>query len=359
MTSRWRLINGEERYDIKADPGQQKNVAVDHPQVANRLTEFYDAWWGELEPTFSEATAIYLGHPADNPARLTSHDWITAESTPWNQSHVRQALNGKAVTGYWNVQVFEDGEYKISLRRWLEEADVPIDYCGGCAKIDIDLGNAAFLAGEYRQRLSLYDAESTVSGDQVRLRCLVSANRDVMAIEIEDLRESPREVQIKLSTWRSLLANVGDHVADVAFHQKANSVSIVHTMRERDYYCSSAVAVTCSSPDVHIETAERAFTITVPAKRANANGKTTVYVSSAASFQPDLDVNQAALRELTQVSGSNYDDLRATHTRWWHDFWSGTGFVHISSDDDVAQFMQAMRTLHLYYAASSSRGSRL
>ena len=268
-------------------------------------------------------------------------------------------LNGKAVTGYWNLQVFEDGEYKISLRRWLEEADVPIDYCGGCAKIDIDLGNAAFLAGEYRQRLSLYDAESTVSGDQVRLRCLVSANRDVMAIEIEDLRESPREVQIKLSTWRSLLANVGDHVADVAFHQKANSVSIVHTMRERDYYCSSAVAVTCSSPDVHIETAERAFTITVPAKRANANGKTTVYVSSAASFQPDLDVNQAALRELTQVSGSNYDDLRATHTRWWHDFWPGTGFVHISSDDDVAQFMQAMRTLHLYYAASSSRGSRL
>ena len=67
------------------------------------------------------------GHPADNPARLTSHDWITSESTPWNQSHVRQALNGKAVTGYWNVQVFEDAEYKISLRRWPEEADLPID----------------------------------------------------------------------------------------------------------------------------------------------------------------------------------------------------------------------------------------
>ena len=86
----------------------------------------WNRYHSELEPTFSEATAIYLGHPADNPARLTSHDWITSESTPWNQSHVRQALNGKAVTGYWNVQVFEDAEYKISLRRWPEEADLSI-----------------------------------------------------------------------------------------------------------------------------------------------------------------------------------------------------------------------------------------
>ncbi len=127
MTSRWRLINGKQLYDIKADPGQQNDVATGHPQVVSRLTAFYDAWWQELLPTFSNDTAIYLGHPADNPARLTSHDWITTGSTPWNQAHIRRATTGKKSTGFWNVKVVEAGEYKIRLRRWPEELNAAID----------------------------------------------------------------------------------------------------------------------------------------------------------------------------------------------------------------------------------------
>lgn len=127
MTSDWRLINGKELYRIKNDPGQQNNVASGHPQVVDRLTKFYDAWWTELLPTFSNDTAIYLGHPQDNPARLTSHDWITTGSTPWNQSHIRGAQTGAKNTGFWNVKIVEDGEYEIRLRRWPEESKLPID----------------------------------------------------------------------------------------------------------------------------------------------------------------------------------------------------------------------------------------
>ncbi len=126
MTSQWRLINGKELYDIRQDPGQQANVADQHPETVQRLRAFYDDWWTELTPTFSQATAIYLGHPRDNPARLTSHDWITTGSTPWNQQHVRRAVNGPGNTGFWNVQIVEPGNYKIRLRRWPEEADQPI-----------------------------------------------------------------------------------------------------------------------------------------------------------------------------------------------------------------------------------------
>ncbi|MEM9589083.1 MAG: sulfatase/phosphatase domain-containing protein, partial [Planctomycetota bacterium] len=126
MTSRWRLNNQLELYDIKMDPGQKKNVAQQHPDVVGRLQAFYDQWWAELEPTFQQSTAIYLGHPQDNPARLTSHDWITTKSTPWNQRHVRQALNGQGNVGFWNVHVYQSGRYKIRLRRWPEEADAAI-----------------------------------------------------------------------------------------------------------------------------------------------------------------------------------------------------------------------------------------
>jgi arylsulfatase B len=127
MTRQWRLNNGKELYDIKADPGQTSDVAADHPDVVKRLTYFYEAWWAELLPTFQNDTAIYLGHPADNPARLTSHDWITTGSTPWNQSHIRKAMNGDKNTGFWNVNIVEDGKYEVRLRRWPEEANLPIN----------------------------------------------------------------------------------------------------------------------------------------------------------------------------------------------------------------------------------------
>jgi arylsulfatase B len=127
MTSRWRLINGEELYDIQDDPGQQNNVAANHPEVKKRLRRFYDDWWAELKPTFNRDTRIYLGHPSENPARLTSHDWITTQTTPWNQAQVRDAMQGPSVTGFWNVRVWESGTYEIRLRRWPEEAGAGID----------------------------------------------------------------------------------------------------------------------------------------------------------------------------------------------------------------------------------------
>lgn len=127
MTSQWRLINGEQLYDIKQDPGQKNNIASQHPTVVARLTKFYEAWWEELLPTFKQDTAIYLGHSGENPARLTSHDWITTGSTPWNQKHIRNATTGDRMTGFWNVKIVEDGEYEFRLRRWPEEIDQPIN----------------------------------------------------------------------------------------------------------------------------------------------------------------------------------------------------------------------------------------
>ena len=127
MTSQWRLNNGQELYDIKADPGQQTNVAGTHPAVVQRLTAFYDAWWAELLPTFKQDAAIYLGHAAENPATLTCHDWITTGTTPWNQASVRGGMTGERNTGFWNVNVVKDGDYEIELRRWPREINKPLN----------------------------------------------------------------------------------------------------------------------------------------------------------------------------------------------------------------------------------------
>lgn len=233
-----------------------------------------------------------------------------------------------------------------------------VDYSGGCAKVDIDLGDAVLRNGTYKQRLSLYDAESVVSGKQIDIRCLVSATRDVLAIEIEDRRKIPCDIRITFATWRPQAANNGDHFADFRLSKDEHVVCIEHEMRERKYFCASAVALTCSAGNARIEqVSDRAFTITIPALRSKEAANAVILVSSAATFQPQADVRGLAMEQLQSVVGNAYEQLRAGHVRWWHDFWARTGFVHVSTDEPVAKFLEAVRTLHLYYAASSSRGA--
>jgi arylsulfatase A-like enzyme len=150
MSGSWRLINGRELYDIKSDPGQKRNLIGEHPRQAARLRAFYEAWWAELEPTFSLHTEIYLGHPDHPVVSLNSHDWIQEPLPPWNQGHIREAYGldtapqasgnaGDAVPakadetpsrpvhlGHWAVKVVTPGQYRISVRRWPVEADHPI-----------------------------------------------------------------------------------------------------------------------------------------------------------------------------------------------------------------------------------------
>lgn len=133
MSQQFRLINGKELYDIKADPGQEKDIAKDNPDQVKKMRAFYDAWWAELQPTFAQTTEIYLGHPDDPVSTLTAHDWLNT-GPPWNQAHIRKAnaygnINHKKQKehkGYWAVKVVADGTYEISAYRWAPEAKHPI-----------------------------------------------------------------------------------------------------------------------------------------------------------------------------------------------------------------------------------------
>ena len=49
-TQQWRLVNNKELYDISKDPGEQKNVAKEHPEVVAKLQESYNQWWESTLP---------------------------------------------------------------------------------------------------------------------------------------------------------------------------------------------------------------------------------------------------------------------------------------------------------------------
>ena len=116
MTERYRLVNRTELYDIAEDPGQTKNIADDHPDLTKELRKAYDGWWASLAPSFEEPVRLVLGSEAENPARLTCHDWHTHNrGVPWNQGHIRR---GPKNNGYWTVSVERAGKYEFTLRRW-------------------------------------------------------------------------------------------------------------------------------------------------------------------------------------------------------------------------------------------------
>jgi arylsulfatase A-like enzyme len=122
MTDRWRLINGKRLYDMKADPGQKKNLDDEHPKVVGKLRKVYEQWWTDTSKRFDEYCEIIIGSDKENPSRLTCHDWHGPD-IPWNQDAIRSAARGN---GFWAVEVERDGEYEFSLRRWPEELDLPI-----------------------------------------------------------------------------------------------------------------------------------------------------------------------------------------------------------------------------------------
>ena len=152
MMDQWRLVSGEELYDLRNDPGQKEDVAAKHPELVTQLRAAYENWWAELEPGYADFTRAVLGPESGETVILFSHDWHETENnleqphvakdgahmTPWNQTHIRR---GDMVNGYWTVRFAQSGTYNFELRRWPKELDVALTE-GIPAKAAVSGGNA-------------------------------------------------------------------------------------------------------------------------------------------------------------------------------------------------------------------------
>ncbi|MCS6851470.1 MAG: arylsulfatase [Gemmataceae bacterium] len=118
---KWRLVHGKELYDLRSDPGQQNDVAANHPDVFRKLSEYYDRWWAGIEPNLDNFNPLSLGADQENPTRLTAADWANVYC-----DNMRDLREGVKRNGPWHVLIEKDGEYEIALRRWPKEADAPI-----------------------------------------------------------------------------------------------------------------------------------------------------------------------------------------------------------------------------------------
>jgi arylsulfatase A-like enzyme len=122
MWNKWRLAKGTELYDLKTDPGQQRNVAAEHADVAQKLRTHYDGWWAEVGPRVAEFVPIVIGAPQENPVRLTAVDWADV----YCDNIVNCLLPGENKNGPWVVEIARSGRYEFALRRWPVEADAAL-----------------------------------------------------------------------------------------------------------------------------------------------------------------------------------------------------------------------------------------
>jgi arylsulfatase A-like enzyme len=198
MSDRWRLVNDLELYDMKSDPGQQRDVAGQHPEVVAGMRGIYRNYWTSV----SAKDAGWRGRPIIGSAQaaeieLSSEDWYSTKGRcPWNQAAVAE---GAAVFGRWPVLVEKAGAYRIEVRRWPREADaalagVPVGKQSSDAHLDnkkiggLLYGGAAPRALPVAKvRLQIGDRTEELAVGADEKRAVFTAELPAGAIDIEAL----------------------------------------------------------------------------------------------------------------------------------------------------------------------------
>lgn len=131
MNGDWRLVKPyhkidlpPELYNLKDDPGELHNVADEHQDVIEKLNNIYENWYDSHEGRALEFS--YTPLVKDKELCFSCHNWMGVELS-YSQRHVRQGIND---SGYWKIEILEDGEYEFELCRWPKESKLKLrDTC--------------------------------------------------------------------------------------------------------------------------------------------------------------------------------------------------------------------------------------
>ena len=96
-------------FDMEADRLEQRNLALQKPEIVREFQAAYAAWLGDVTAgrDYSDAgvARIFIGDPREDPVRLTRQDWRGREAG-WTPTSV----------GHWMVDVRSAGGYRVTLR---------------------------------------------------------------------------------------------------------------------------------------------------------------------------------------------------------------------------------------------------
>jgi len=105
-TQKYKLVDGKELYDLESDPGEQRDIAAQEPQVVARMRKGVEEWFKDVSAERGyDPPRIHLGAPQEPESTLTRQDWRGSKAG-WNPGDA----------GHWEVEVARDGSYDLTVR---------------------------------------------------------------------------------------------------------------------------------------------------------------------------------------------------------------------------------------------------
>jgi Bacterial Ig-like domain len=206
-------------------------------------------------------------------------------------------------------------------------------------------------AADFTGRLDLADGVLQESGGGMSLTAWVATAKDEMIIDVTGANPGlTQTASINLWPGRSPAAAVSGTVGTLAETWADNS-----GFGASGQTFGSLAAITAGGRDVH--TAVTSATKITTSFRPDASGDYRVVVAAphwAGGTAADT-ASVTATRLIGHDASLPESALLSSQDRWWGGYWAHSGLVEMSSPDGSAAYIENLRTLYLYDAASSSK----
>ena len=277
------------------------------------------------------------GMPVGN-GRMGSLVWI---SNKLNQSKLKLQIN--------RVDVFGSNSYSAVH-------ELHTDYSGACGFVEIGFNSEPFIPGKTMQHLNVYDALMTASGKDFKVRVLAYNQLDIMAIEIDDSRDNPADIDIDLKMIRPDKVQTGKHLAVSELHMDDRGLILNQeftepsesTVLKGDHYCASSVAVRVigrESKAIDLNNSTSRLTV------KGSSGKFTILIGSSADLSRETDINRKVVQDLDAAEQIGFEGLLESNTEWWHEFWEKS-YIWTPDNPEFTRLW----VYYLYLSNSTMRG---
>ncbi len=228
------------------------------------------------------------------------------------------------------------------------------NYCGGAGFVDVDFqsNEAVFTDNNFNQHLSCYNGTIETSGKGIKTTAFVWNEEDVMAIKIIDSRDYQTPAMVTLRTLRRPVTIHGKHASISKLEVIGDKIVLIQEFTEDQFFCKSVVAI--AIPDNKTRAWIAKDTEIKPSTLIGERDY-TILISSAATFDRNVDVVAKAIHQLDVAKSKGYENMLASNKQWWHSFWEHS-YIQLQSKDGEADYVSKNYAYYLYLMASSSRG---
>jgi arylsulfatase A-like enzyme len=123
LWKKWRLVNGQELYNVASDPGQTDNIYDKHPDVVRTMRNHYEQWVSRTEPIMEQTNYVTVGTPKEPVTWLSACNWTGSYADNWkNLASVNEDKFGN-----WNLHMKTTGDYEISLYMFHPKINNPLN----------------------------------------------------------------------------------------------------------------------------------------------------------------------------------------------------------------------------------------